>query len=135
MINWNKILPDELWYRRPPLEGIEATLKESGIVFPNDYIDYMKWSDGGEGDLSEYLYVSLWEAKELFDPNVGYEPIKSLPMLFCFGDDGPHFYAFDRSDNMKVVRVPMGDTHPSMVEFVSDTFLEMLEEVKSGRVY
>ncbi len=45
-------------------EAVERVQSELGIVFPQDYIELMEWSNGGEDWIGE-SYLRLWPMEEI----------------------------------------------------------------------
>jgi hypothetical protein len=55
---------------------------------PQSYIDFLKYSNGAEGELANGSYVELWKAEELQDLNDEYKTKEFVPGLFFIGSDG-----------------------------------------------
>ena len=60
----------------------------NGVQFPRDYLDFMHRHNGGEGDVGENTYVSLFMLEELEEINSGYGIAEYLPDYFIVGTDG-----------------------------------------------
>ena len=69
-----------------PYEGSEIS-SINGISLPEQYIDFMKRHNGGEGDIGESWLV-LFALEELQEMNDAYEVQDSLPDHIIIGSDG-----------------------------------------------
>jgi hypothetical protein len=99
-------------------DTLNTVIEDLPVWLPNDYIEFLLVSNGGEGFLGEN-YVRLWKAEELRQNNLNYAVAEFAPQLFLFGSDGGgEAYAFDTSASpYKVVQVPfigMGDPETSI---------------------
>ena len=69
-----------------------------GISFPEDYKEFMEETDGGEGNIGELSYISIWKIEDIVELNISYEVKKYTPNLVYFGSDGGDMaYAFEFS--------------------------------------
>jgi len=86
------------------VDGLSARL---GVDLPEDYIDFLKEHNGGEGFVDEN-YVIFFKAEELADFNREYEVEKYAPGIFLFASNGGgEGYGFDTQDRaMPIVRIP-----------------------------
>ena len=105
--------------------------KNSKIHLPDDYLQFLQYSDGGEGFIGN-AYVMLWRLEELLDLNQGYKVEEFAPELFLFGSDGGgEAFAFDmRSSTVAIVSVPfipldsayayrLGSSFDDFLDFIS----------------
>lgn len=58
------------------------------VKLPNDYLDFMKKHNGGEGNVGENSYVSLFRLEELTAINEEYEAGKYWSDFVVLGSDG-----------------------------------------------
>ena len=79
-----------------------------GQEFPNDYRDFMMFSNGGEGFVGPNSHLRLWKIEELSEMNDGYEVAQYLPGGLLFGTDGGgEAFGFDlRAPQITIVKVP-----------------------------
>jgi hypothetical protein len=86
---------------------VEQASKVLGLRLPDDYVAYLKRSNGGEGFVGD-AYLVLWKAEELVEFNKDYEMETRAPGLIAFGGNGGgEGFAFDtRSPDMPVVQIP-----------------------------
>ncbi len=108
MNSQTKILLSEL-RQNPPVsvEEIERAQTTLGHEFPNDYVEFLRFCNGGEGFIGE-TYVIFWRAREVPEFNTLYEVTTYAPGLLLFGSNGGgEAYAFDtRLPSMATVQVP-----------------------------
>lgn len=113
------------WTRREPagdaaIKQLEAAL---GGTIPADYLEFLQWSNGGEGKVGR-AYVSLWRAEEIVRLNVDYGIPKYLPTSVAIGTDGGGMCVAIRrnqtSGAMEVVQVPLGDLDEQSVVVLGD---------------
>ncbi|WP_246672093.1 MULTISPECIES: SMI1/KNR4 family protein [unclassified Mesorhizobium] len=78
-----------------------------GVQLPEDYIDFLKKHNGGEGFINDN-YIIFFKAEELVDFNREYEVEKYAPGILLFASNGGgEGYGFDTQDpDMPIVRVP-----------------------------
>ena len=55
---------------------------------PESYIEFLKFSNGIEGSVSNGSYLRLWKAEELDELNKGYEAEEYVPGMLLVGTDG-----------------------------------------------
>jgi hypothetical protein len=115
--------------RRPPTDAdsIRRLEAEAGFRLPEDYADFLKKSDGGEGFIGR-AYVIFWSAGELLELNRAYEVDQFAPGLFLFGSDGGgEGFAFDRrSDGRPIVSVPFVGMELEVAKDMGNSFEEFL---------
>ena len=63
------------WVVRPPgatEEAIENLVASAGVQLPTDYLDFLRFANGGEGDLGiQPWYFQVWAAEEVIENNRG----------------------------------------------------------------
>jgi len=79
-----------------------------GQPLPNEYIDFLKVTNGGEGFLGANSYVMFWKVEELASINRSYQTEEYAPGLLLFGSDGGgEAYGFDtRLRQGSIIQVP-----------------------------
>jgi hypothetical protein len=98
--------------------------KHFGLKFPDDYRDFMKYSNGGEGFFGPNSYLRLWKIEELSLMNDGYETANYLPNALLFGTDGgEEAFGFDlRTSQTKIIEVPFVGMEWELAWLLSDSF-------------
>ena len=92
MSNWNDIAFNKP-YTGDPVERI------NGVNLPQQYIDFMKKHNGGEGDIGE-TWLVLIPLEELDEINKDYETEEYLPGKIIIGSNGGgEFYGIDSNGN------------------------------------
>lgn len=84
-------LPTPGWHPEPPAapDALEVLLLGSGLNLPQDYLRFLRCSNGGEGELGVHPgWFSLWPAEEVLELNQSIEVQKWLPGFFGFGSNG-----------------------------------------------
>ena len=80
-----------MWRGAPPASeaAIQELLVDCGLKLPRAYLDQLRLSNGGEGDLAlEPGWVCFWSAEEIVECNRDYEVADNLPGFFGFGSNG-----------------------------------------------
>src|SRR5919108_4703349 len=96
--NIQEILKNCKWYTEPPASeaALEQLQQQSKLRLPTDYLDLLRYSNGGQGVLAVRPYLfRLWPAEEVIENNLDYEMPDYVPGFFGFGDNGGgEFFAF-----------------------------------------
>src|SRR5258706_13646045 len=78
--------------------------QEAGFRLPDDYLQFLQQTNGGEGFVGANAYIILWPIEELIKMNKAYEVAEYAPGLFLFGSDGGgEAYAFDKHSHDSIV--------------------------------
>jgi hypothetical protein len=113
----------------PPasIASINEAEKQLGFVLPQDYKDFLLWSNGGEGFIGE-SYLSLRIIEELAHLNKEYAVDEFTPGLIIFGSDGGgEAYVFDTMElELPIVNVPFIPMDRGYSRKCSSTFSEFL---------
>ena len=122
--------------RRPPGatdELVAAAQKQLGTDLPEQFVQFLKVTNGPEGYIGENAYVMLWEVEDLASLNAAYEVQTYAPGLLIFGSDGGgEAYGFDtRSTPWTIVRMPFIGMEWSMATQIASTFDEFLEHLRN----
>ena len=77
-------------------DEIEAFEREAAIPLPSEYLEFLRFTDGGESFIGPNSYAMLWKIDELLRFNREYEVPEYAPGLFLFGSNGGgEAFAFD----------------------------------------
>ena len=116
----------------PPADEADIRSAESafGNPIPEDYVSFLRTSDGGQGFVGEH-YLILWKASEIVQFNREYEVSQYAPGLVCFGSDGGgEAFAFDTRDTAyPVVMAPFIGLSLNDCIPVADTFSALLKRM------
>ena len=122
--------------RRPPGatdELVVAAQKQLGTDLPEQFVQFLKVTNGPEGYIGENAYVMLWGVEDLASLNAAYEVQMYAPGLLIFGSDGGgEAYGFDtRNIPWTIVRMPFIGMEWSMATPIASTFDEFLEHLRN----
>lgn len=117
------------------LKSIENAEKEMNFVFPEDFKEFLLFSNGATGDI-DGDYLELWAVEEIPASNRVIEMDKYSPGLIAFGGDGANeLYAFDaRKTPCAIVQIPMIGMDLDSVWKCADTFEHFLISKSSSRI-
>jgi hypothetical protein len=117
------------WTIRPPgasPEAIDALAAASPIALPAEYVNLLRFSNGGEGALGvEPGWFVIWPAEEVMENNRGYNLAEWLPGFFGFGSNGGgELLAFDTrcGEPWSVVMVPFIPPDPAEAVTIATNF-------------
>jgi hypothetical protein len=81
-------LLEQRWHLRPgaTLREIQRVAAIFGVTFPDDYVEIMIWSDGGDFELGE-KYLRLWNIREVVERNCALDVQSNLPGTVAIGND------------------------------------------------
>ena len=80
----------------PKTEQLRFISSLKGPV-PNDYLEFMKLFNGGEGPVGNESYLALFGLEELLDYNDSQEHYSSSEYTVFASDGGNTIFAFDKS--------------------------------------
>ena len=106
----------------------------TGIKLPQDYVDFLRRHNGGEGYIGDE-YVMLWKLEELEEFNRDYEVREYLPDVLLFGSDGGgETYGFRTSGRpaWDVIKVPFVGMSPEVCEKVAGSFSEFFTSLRKS---
>jgi SMI1 / KNR4 family (SUKH-1) len=109
-------------------KDIATFRRATGRALPQDYIDFLKRHNGGEGYIGGE-YVMLWKLEELEEFNRDYEVREYLPNVLLFGSDGSgEAFGFRTSGKptWEVITVPFVGMSPELCEKVAGSFSEFM---------
>ncbi|PKX82696.1 SMI1/KNR4 family protein [Pectobacterium peruviense] len=127
------------WHCHVPASDTEWETIESStaLIFPPDYREFMKWSDGGEGRLS-HVYLSIWPSTQIVKLNQDYKINHYLgDRVLAIGSDGGSIcflldYRF--TDTPTFASVNIGDLDPRKMKSIASTFTSALNLAISGQI-
>lgn len=113
-----------------PKELLKKIELELGISLPLQYVEFMRRSNGAEGDVGN-SYLTLWPVEEIIPLNKAYAVEEFAPGLLLIGSDGGDIaYAFDtRLKSMPIVKVPFIGMDLREVKLCGATLIEFLENL------
>jgi hypothetical protein len=79
------------WNRNPPAatDAIQDLVSECAIDLPDEYLEFLRFSNGGEGELGvEPGWFQIWPAEQVLELNKVYEVDTNVPGFFAFGSNG-----------------------------------------------
>lgn len=116
----------------PPATSAEIKEAECAIgqTLPDQYIEFIKTANGGEGPIGKEGYLQLWSVSDLKPLNDAYEIAEFAPGLLLFGSNGGGTgYAFDERDAMEVVDVPFIGLSRSETRKIGASFAAFLDQL------
>ena len=109
------------------IEEIDKTEQELGIIFPQDYKDFILFSNGSEGEIGE-RYLVVWDFREI---SKYYKDctVEFTPQIYYFANDGAtDGYAFDfRDKEVKIISFPSDTIDYRDIRVLSKSFTGFLE--------
>ncbi len=95
---------------------IKQVQEQLGWSFPDEYVAFLRASNGCDGDLAHGDYIYLWSIEDLVEANSDYGFLASCPEIVAFGTNGGgEAFGFTRADG-RVVIVPL--LGPEMVDAI-----------------
>lgn len=109
-------------------DRIEAVQQQVGFHFPQDYQDFLLFSNGAEGPIGDKGYMQLWALEDLEEFNLGYAVQEFAPGIFLFGSDGGgEAFGFDlRDPAMPIIRIPFIPMSIDLMVQMAPTFIRFL---------
>ena len=101
---------------------------QGGINLPNDYLQFLKKTNGGSGFIGSN-YIEMWPLDKLAQYNRGYGADRYTPQLLMFGSNGGgEAFAFDRrTTDWPVVIIPFTPLDIREAKIVSKSFGSFLQ--------
>ena len=127
---WDREIP-------APEEAVARLVTESGLELPEDYLSFLRKSNGGEGELGvQPCWFQIWRAEDVIEFGAGYEVPKYASGFFAFGSNGGgEILAFDTriGTPWTIVAIPCIGLKPDEAMLVTSSFKEFVAQM--GRVY
>jgi len=110
---------------------IERVEKHFGVSLPEDYLEFLRFSNGIEGILKGGTYVSIWPIEEVVDDNTDYEVNELAPGIILFGSNGGGTaFGFDfRDKSAAIVEVPFIGMDLDEVRYRARNFIEFISSL------
>jgi hypothetical protein len=107
-----------------------------GVTFPNDYVEFMLTSNGGEGFVGE-SYLRLDPVDDVMNDDLLATLPETRAGLIVFGSDGGlEAFAFDaRHGGLRIVMFPWIGTDEIEVIEQGRTFTEFLRRARAGALF
>ena len=104
------------------LNDIGIVEKQLHIAFPEDYLEFLKWSNGGEGYIGKN-YISFWKVEDLAALNAEYQIQKYLSEKFLgIGTDGGGIcYGFCLEKQFAIFKCSLGDLDINEITIVANS--------------
>jgi SMI1/KNR4 family protein SUKH-1 len=106
--------------------AISSLVSSAPIDLPQSYLALLKFSDGGEGDLSvEPGWIALWPASSVASLNAQYEVSTHAPGLWGFASNGGgELLAFDLRSGppYSIVTIPFISMAVSSAKIIAPSF-------------
>ena len=104
------------------LNDIGIVEEQLHIVFPEDYLEFLKWSNGGEGYIGKN-YVSLWKVEDLEVLNREYQiqTYLSKGYLGIGTDGGGICYGFYLEKQFAIFKCSLGDLDINEITIVANS--------------
>jgi len=111
-------------------ETIRSSEIELGLRLPDQYVQFLKIGNGGEGFIGE-SYAIFWGVSELSSLNASYESNKLAPGFLIFGSDGGgEAFGFDtRGLNWPLFQIPFVGLDWNSARPLGNSFDEFLERL------
>ena len=98
------------------------------VSLPNDYIEFMRECNGGEGPIGENGYLILWLINELLENNLDYNIESFASGFFVFGKDAANTaFAFEKKTGKIYEFGFMADLSTDPAKYCGDNFKDFLE--------
>ncbi|MBM4019736.1 MAG: SMI1/KNR4 family protein [Planctomycetes bacterium] len=112
-------------------ESLLAVMAELGYGLPEEYLDFMRQTNGYTGEVGSRGFVSIWPVEEVVPTNQANHFREWILGLVLFGsNEGGEFYAFDlRGNRPKVVMVPSIPLELKYAVEVGSSFIDFLEHL------
>lgn len=108
---------------------VQQLEQQLGISLPQDYVDFLRYTNGVEGLVKGRSYVSIWAAEDIVTNNKDYEVEEFAPGILLFGSDGGgEAHAFDlRDPALPIVDIPFIVLDLADVRPLARTFTEFIK--------
>ncbi len=127
--------PLRVWELGPaaPDSSIQELLNTLGFSLPDEYLDFMRLANGGEGELGIWPgWFILWAIENVVEWNKDYEVADRYPGFLAFGSNGGgEMLAFDlrNQEPFPVVALPHIGFDAEDAMFVAHSFHEFVNHL------
>lgn len=96
-----------------------------------DYLDFMRETNGYNGEVGKHGYVCIWPVEEIVHTNEANRFRDWIPGLILFGsNEGGEYFAFDmRRNPVGVAMVPMISLELESAVDVGASFMDFIERL------
>ncbi|HIP39182.1 MAG TPA: SMI1/KNR4 family protein [Desulfocapsa sulfexigens] len=117
-----------------PNEEITKAEKKLRVSLPFSYKEFLKFSNGAEGDIGKENYLMLWKVEELAELNEAYGVDEFADGLLLIGSDGGDTaFGFDkRTPTMRIITVPFMGMSLDEVQIIGEDFEVLLKGLYDG---
>ncbi len=121
------------WTRAAPAseEALHDLTAHIGITLPDEYVAFLRMSNGGEGELGvEPGWFQIWPAEQVIQLNAGYGTPSFAVGFIGFGSNGGgEMIAFDTRGiaPWPIVMIPFVGMSPELAEQVATEFKGFLK--------
>jgi hypothetical protein len=114
-------------------EAILNLVSSLGFQPPEEYLEFLRYTNGAEGPIGDERYLVIWPVEEVAPLNEGYAVSEFAPGLFLFGGDGADTgYGFDtRVSGVPVVETPLIGMSRDELQPRARTFFEFLDALSA----
>lgn len=111
--------------------SLEGLMAELGYRLPDDYLDFMRQSNGYTGEVGTANFVNIWRVEEVMPTNRANNFSRWIPGLALFAsNESGDFYAFDmRHGSEGVVFIPSIPLDLRYARKVGLSFTDFLERL------
>ena len=112
-----------------PEPEIQKLLGQLDFQIPGDYLDLMREHNGGEGEIGDHSWLTLFPITELAKMNKANEILMNqIPDYYLFGKDSADTaYAFHKRKGTFHSFGFMSNFKNDIIEFCGNNFIEFLE--------
>ena len=112
-------------------ETLNRMMEVVGYRLPEDYLEFMRETNGYNGEVGPLGYVCIWPVEEIAETNMANHFREWVPGLVLFGsNEGGEYFAFDmRNSPPNVVKVPGIPLTMEHAVSAGETFVAFLERL------
>jgi hypothetical protein len=110
---------------------LQSLIEQLEHHLPADYLDFMRETNGYNGEVGKHGYVCIWPVEEIAQTNQANHFREWIPGLILFGsNEGGEYFAFDtRRNPVGVVMVPMIPLELDSAVDVGASFVDFIERL------
>lgn len=118
--------------KRPPPDSraLNEVIARAEVALPEDYLTFMRTSDGGDGDVGE-RWVEIWPVRRVLD-QLASPPAYEGVVLFA-GDGANTVFGFDRFRDGQIVEGDWIGLNRDELILHGDSFTDFLRSLASGQ--
>lgn len=111
---------------------IQNLISHFGNNLPTQYLDLLRFCNGGEGDLAlQQVYFQLWSTKEAIEINNNLPISEFIPGFMAFGGDRANeIFAFRVDDlESRIYMIPLIGMSEEDAMVIAENFTEFIEAI------